>query len=201
MISENDEKDAAELPNNLIGKLLLAMPTMGDLRFHRSVIYICAHDKNGAMGWIVNHKLPGLEFEHLLEQMNLTSDINIDLKALSIPVMSGGPVDAGRGFLLHSNDFKQAETIMVDETFSVTGTIDALKAVAHGQGPSNMLFILGYAGWSAGQLDEELRQNSWLVADPDPAIIFSETNDDKWNMAIAKLGFDPSMLSAEAGRA
>ncbi len=194
------EKDDQN-PSSLVGKLLLAMPTMCDRRFHRSVIFICAHDEHGAMGLVINHKLPGLEFEHLLEQMNMTSNINIDLNALSIPVMSGGPVDAGRGFLLHSNDFIQDETIKVDERFCVTGTLDALKAVAEGHGPEDMLFILGYAGWSAGQLDEELQQNSWLVCDPDPSVIFHESNDEKWDMAIAKLGFDPNMLSGEAGHA
>ena len=185
----------------LVGKLLLATPSMGDPRFRKSVIFICAHDENGAMGLVINHRLPGLEFQSILEQMKITSDIKVDLEALSLPVMSGGPVETGRGFLLHGNDFKHHETIKVDDDYGVTGTIDALKAVVKGEGPEKLLFILGYAGWEAGQLDEELQQNSWLVCDPDPSVIFHETNDEKWAMAFNTLGFDPSMLSGDVGRA
>lgn len=185
----------------LVGKLLLATPTMGDPRFKKSVIFICAHDEHGAMGLVINNRLPGLEFHGILDQMKLTSDITVDLEALSIPVMSGGPVEKGRGFLLHGNDFEQDQTIKVDDHYGVTGTIDALKAIAQGEGPKKVLFALGYAGWDAGQLDEELQQNSWLVCDPDPSVIFHDTYDRKWDMAFAKLGFDPAMLSGDIGRA
>jgi len=182
----------------LTGRLLLAMPAMGDPRFHKAVIFMCAHDANGAMGLVINHTLPGVDLSQLLEQLNLKPE---EHKAPEAPVMSGGPVETARGFVLHSNDFKQADTIRIDDNFSVTGTIDALKAIASGDGPDRMLFILGYAGWSPGQLDREIKQNAWLVADPDPELIFISSPDEKWNMAIRKLGFDPGMLSGEAGRA
>lgn len=193
----------AEIKNDhyLVGKLLIAMPNMGDPRFHKAVIFMCAHDKNGAMGLVINHTLPGLEFENLLEQLGITSDIEIKLDALSLPVMSGGPVEAARGFLLHSNDFEQNDTVKIDDAYYVTGTIDALKAVAEGDGPDQALFILGYAGWSSGQLDQEIQQNAWLVVDPDPDIIFKTVPDEKWTMAAKKLGIDPAMLSGDAGRA
>ncbi len=185
----------------LTGKLLLAMPAMGDPRFHRAVIFICAHDENGAMGLVINNVLPGFEFGKLLSQLGIVSDIEIDLKKLSVPVMSGGPVEAARGFVLHSGDFSRKDTIKIDDLYSVTGTVEALKEIATGNGPDNMLFILGYAGWSAGQLDSEMQQNSWLVVDPDPSLIFHASPDKKWDMAIEKLGIDPLMLSSESGRA
>lgn len=191
------EKDTPYLD----GKLLLAMPTMGDPRFARAVIFLCAHDENGAMGLVVNHRLPGLDFTELLEQLGITANIKLDLEALNLPVMSGGPVESARGFLLHSSDFSRIDTVQVDSQISVTGTLDALEEMAKGHRPENALFILGYAGWGAGQLDQELQQNAWLVVDPDPAIIFHDKADEKWDMAIAKLGFDPAMLSGQAGRA
>jgi len=185
----------------LTGKLLLAMPGMGDLRFHKAVIFICAHDVNGAMGLVVNHTLPGLEFNQLLGQLGIPSNIEVNLSDLSVPIMSGGPVEAARGFLLHSGDFSQDDTIRIDELYSVTGTVDALKEVASGKGPEKMLFILGYAGWSPGQLDEEIQNNSWLVVDPDPSLIFDADPEEKWTRAVQKLGIDPGMLSGTAGRA
>ncbi len=185
----------------LTGKLLLAMPAMGDPRFHRAVIFICAHDENGAMGLVINHILPGFEFGKLLSQLNIVSDIEVDLKKVSVPVMSGGPVEAARGFVLHSGDFSRKDTVKIDDLYSVTGTVEALKDIATGNGPDNMLFILGYAGWSAGQLDSEMQQNAWLVVDPDPSLIFHANPDKKWDMAIEKLGIDPLMLSSESGRA
>lgn len=191
-----DDSDNKKL--YLTGRLLLAMPAMGDPRFHKAVIYMCAHDANGAMGLVINHALPGVDLGQLLEQLNIKQENGHTPDA---PVMSGGPVETARGFVLHSNDFKQADTIKIDDNFSVTGTIDALKAIASGNGPEKMLFILGYAGWSPGQLDQEMQQNAWLVADPDPDLIFTSSADEKWAEAIRKLGVDPGMLSGEAGRA
>lgn len=185
----------------LTGKLLLAMPSMSDPRFERAVIFICGHDENGAMGLMVNHTLVGIKIEQLLDQLGLTSDINVDLEALNMPVMNGGPVDTGRGFLLHGSDFNQEDTIRIDDDFGVTGTIEALKDIASGKTPEQMLFILGYAGWDAGQLENEISQNAWLVVDPDPGLIFSAEADDKWQQAVQKLGFDPAMLSNAGGRA
>ena len=188
-------------PTYLTGKLLLAMPSIGDPRFHRSVIFMAAHDENGAMGLVINNDLPDMDFTQLLTQLNITSDIELDLEKLDMPVMGGGPVEISRGFLLHSSEFKQDDTISIDDDLSITGTTEALKEVANGKGPERALFILGYAGWTPGQLEQELQQNAWLVLDPDPTLIFHDKNDEKWDMAIAKLGVDPAMLSGDIGRA
>ncbi len=193
--------DHSKKDGYLTGKLLLATPFMSDKRFHKSVIYMCSHDENGAMGLVINSLLPNVKFEEVLSQLPIKSEIQIDPAALNMPVLAGGPVESGRGFLLHSNDFKEDQTITVDKDFCVTGTIEALQAIAEGKGPDDKLFILGYAGWTAGQLDAEIKQNAWLVADPDPALIFKVQNEDKWDKAIASLGFDPGMLSGNAGRA
>ena len=190
-----------EKPDNkyLTGRILLAMPSMGDPRFHKAVIYMCAHDEHGAMGLVVNHRLPGVDMKDLLTQLEI--DKPEDKTVEQIPVLSGGPVETARGFVLHSTDFEQGETIKINEEFSVTGTIDALKAIAQGDGPEELLFILGYAGWGAGQLDEELQQNAWLVLDPDKALIFDVKPDTMWDKAIEKIGIDPGMLSSMTGRA
>jgi putative transcriptional regulator len=186
---------------SLTGKILLAMPGMGDPRFHHAVIFMCAHDANGAMGLVINHTLPGMEFRDLLEQLKIASDIRVDINALRIPVLSGGPVEGARGFLLHSSEFKQPDTVSIDPHYSITGTTDALRDVAAGKGPQRLLFILGYAGWGAGQLEAEIQENAWLVMEADPEIIFNAPADDKWQRAFEKLGFDPGRLSQAAGRA
>ncbi len=186
---------------NLVGKLLLAMPAIGDTRFHKSVILICAHDENGAMGLVVNNVLPDIQFHNLLEQLGLSSDIEVDLDRLSMPVMNGGPVEEARGFLLHSAEFAHKDTVKIDDLHSVTGTVEALKKLAMGDGPEQALFVLGYAGWTAGQLETELSQNAWLITESVPDIVFHKHNEEKWNLAVAKMGFDPSMLSSQSGRA
>lgn len=185
----------------LAGKALISMPNMSDPRFQRAVVFMCAHDENGAMGLVVNHAIPGIEFDQLLGQLDIESDIRIDLKTLQIPVMNGGPVENSRGFLLHSADFNQPDTIIVDPHFSVSGTIEALKDVARGAGPSYLLFALGYAGWGPGQLDREIQDSAWLVVEADSDLIFTTPPAEKWEAALQKLGIDPSMLSSYAGRA
>jgi len=185
----------------LTGKLLLAMPGIGDPRFSRAVIFICAHDENGAMGLAINNRAPGLNFEKLLDQLGITSDVTVPRTDLSVPVMEGGPVETARGFLLHSADFKQDDTITINDQLGVTGTTDALKALVGGDVPNSALFVLGYAGWTAGQLEQELQQNAWLVVEPDPALVFHEKEDEKWELGVSKLGFDPAMLSAQTGSA
>lgn len=185
----------------MTGKLLLAMPAMSDPRFKRAVIYICAHDEKGAMGLKINETLADVKFQDLLTQLKVTSDIKVDPKALKTPVMNGGPVETQRGFLLHSGDFSQSDTIRIDERFSVTGTVDALKALAKGEGPKDKIFVLGYAGWGAGQLDQELQQNAWLIVDADENILFESDPAKKWDAALAKLGINPAMLSGDVGRA
>lgn len=185
----------------LKGKLLLAMPSMGDPRFHRAVIFICEHDENGAMGLVVNHALSGIEFTELVKQLKIESDIMVNFDALDLPVMCGGPVETARGFLLHSGDFIRPDTMPVNQGYGVTGTIDALREVANGNRPKGLLFILGYAGWDAGQLESEIQQNIWLVTEPDPELIFTGEPDEKWTKAVRQMGIDPGRLSAEAGNA
>lgn len=185
----------------LTGKLLLAMPGISDPRFNKAVILVCSHDEKGAMGLVINHTLPGVSFEELVDQLKIKSDITLDASNFSLPIMSGGPVESGRGFILHSTDFKRSETMTIADLYGITGTIEALRDVLMGNKPKDMLFILGYAGWTAGQLDAELQQNSWLVVDPDPSIIFHSVVEDKWKLAIGKLGINPSIFSGMAGSA
>ena len=187
--------------NYLAGKLLIAMPSMADPRFHRAVIFICAHDAKGAMGLVINQKLAGLQFGDLLGQLKIPSNIKVDMTSATFPVMLGGPVEGARGFLLHTGDFKQTDTITINDDYAVTGTVDALKEVALGRGPEHMMFLLGYSGWGAGQLEQELQDNAWLVVDPDPAIMFEAGPEEKWERAVGKLGVNPAMLSGAAGRA
>lgn len=199
MAQSNDRKSTND--GYLTGKLLIAMPSMGDPRFHRAVIFMCSHDENGAMGLVVNQTLPGVAFHELIGQLDIRSDIVIDLKKYQVPVMNGGPVESARGFLLHSPDFRREETVLIDGQYGVTGTVEAVKEIMTGKGPDNLLFILGYAGWSAGQLDWEIQQNAWLVTDANPGIVFDRDNDSKWTKAVGQLGFDPGMLSGAAGSA
>lgn len=194
-------KDTSSKEGYLAGKLLLAMPSMRDPRFEHAVIYLCSHDENGAMGLVINNALPGMQFKHLLNELDIASDIEVDPNVLKTPLMNGGPVDTGRGFLLHSRDFQVKESISMDDEIYISGTIDSLKAMAKGSGPEERLIMFGYAGWSAGQLDEEIQNNSWLVSDADPALIFGAADEDKWQKAVSGLGFDPAMLSGNAGRA
>lgn len=188
--------------NGLTGKILLAMPGMGDPRFHRAVIVLCAHDSSGAMGIVINHTLPGVDFGQLISQMDIDVSSGDRLPpAGRVPVINGGPVENTRGFILHSADFMQEGTIRIDGNISVTGTVDALRAVAEGKGPDQMIFALGYSGWGPGQLDRELQDNVWLVFDCDPEIVFGVAPDKKWEQALRRMGMDPLMLSSRAGRA
>lgn len=200
-MSTKNEKDQDKQDRNLAGRLLLAMPSLGDPRFQRAVIFVCAHDEKGAMGLVINHALPGLDIAQLMKQLHIEPGATPDEKMIHFPVLNGGPVETARGFILHSSDYSQPDTVRIDEHFSVTGTIDALKAIASGDGPDKMLFVLGYAGWSAGQLDQELQENAWLVTEADPDLIFTTDVDTKWNAAVRKIGIDPAMLSSDAGRA
>ena len=194
-----DHKEKEKSPY-LTGQLLLAMPSLGDYRFQKAVIFICAHDEQGAMGLVINQTLPGIEMADLLEQLNIDqTDTNI--KNDNMPIMKGGPVETSRGFILHTNDFKQDDTIEVNNEYSVTGTIDALKAITEGKGPKEMRFILGYSGWSPGQLDKEIQENSWLITNADRDVLFETKPEETWDKAVKRLGIDPGQLSNDAGRA
>ncbi len=185
----------------LKGKALLAMPNMGDPRFHHAVIYICTHDAKGAMGFVINDVLPGMVFENLLEELEIKDEVQAKASILKTPIFRGGPVEMGRGFLLHSKDFEDKETSHVTEDLAITGTIEALKAVAEGKGPREKLIMFGHAGWEAGQLDSELQQNSWLVADANADFIFNIPHADKWAVALKSIGVNPAQLSGAAGQA
>ena len=179
------------------GQLLIAMPGIMDERFYKTVIYICAHSEDGAMGLILNHIMTGISFQELLEQL----EIDGVTTSIDPPIHFGGPVDVGRGFVLHTNDFKQEGTIEVDEKIFLTSTLDILKAIAKGDGPRKSLLALGYAGWSAGQLDEEIRANGWLQAPADDDLLFGADQRSKWEKSIAKIGINPVMLSGESSHA
>lgn len=181
----------------LAGQCLVAMPLMTDPRFARSVIYLCAHTPEGAMGLVINRTIDALTFPDLLEQLGIESTPHCG----RIHVHFGGPVEAGRGFVLHSADYVQDATMIVDRQMALTATVDVLKAIALGRGPRRSILALGYAGWSPGQLDTELRDNIWLTVPADEDLIFGGDLDNKWERAMAKLGITISMLSAQAGHA
>ena len=181
----------------MAGQLLIAMPSMQDPRFAKTVIYMCAHSADGAMGLVVNEVLESLTLPDLLEQLGIkTAGLDDQIK-----VHFGGPVESGRGFVLHSVDYVQESTMVVDGNFALTATLDILKAIATGEGPSCSLLALGYAGWGPGQLDSEIKANGWLHVLPDNDLVFGPDLETKWDRAVAKLGVDTRMLSGEAGHA
>lgn len=181
----------------LEGNLLIAMPQMSDPRFARSVIYLCAHSSEGAMGLVVNKLIESITFPDLLRQLNIDADSADE----QIRVHFGGPVESGRGFVLHSDDYVQESTLVVNDGIALTATIDVLRSIASGSGPRHSMLALGYAGWAPGQLDAEIQANGWLHVDPDSDLIFGGDLDAKWEKSINKLGIDVSLLSSEAGRA
>lgn len=181
----------------LTGQLLLAMPAMEDPRFVRAVIYICAHTADGAMGLLINRRCSTISFPGLLEQL----EIDIRGTAPHIPIYSGGPVETGRGFVLHSADYVQDSTLVVSETIALTATVDILTAIAESRGPRSSLIALGYAGWGPEQLENEIQRNGWLTAEADEELIFNTEMQMKWPRAMAKIGVDVSMLSSDAGHA
>ena len=180
----------------LAGHLLVAMPNMRDPRFERTVIYMCVHNAEGAMGLVINKAVGSLTFQQLLRQLGIPKDAASDRR-----VHFGGPVEMGRGFVLHTDEYEQESTVKVRPGFAVTATIDILKAIAEGGGPEKALLALGYAGWAPGQLDGEIQANGWLHAPADQAIVFDDELDTKWLRAISKIGVDLALLSGEAGHA
>lgn len=181
----------------LAGQVLIAMPQMQDPRFARSVVYLCAHSAEGAMGIMINRLFDGLSFPELLDQLDIPSTPQCD----QIRVHFGGPVEGGRGFVLHSDDYMHDTSMLVAEGIALTATVDVLKAIALGMGPRKCLLALGYAGWSAGQLDAEILENSWLNVPADEALLFGHDLDHKWEVALHKLGIDFATLSVAAGHA
>ena len=182
---------------SLAGQLLVAMPQMADSRFERSVIYMCAHSKDGALGLVVNRPFKKITFPALLDQL----DIERAPDARPIRVLAGGPVEEGRGFVLHSDDYVRDDTLKVEGGFALTATIEILKALAKGEGPSRSILALGYSGWGPGQLEREITENGWLNVPADASIVFDTMLDTKWERALAKLRLTPSTLSGVAGHA
>ncbi len=189
----------------LDGQFLVAMPSMEDERFARSVIYLCAHSDEGAMGIVVNQAVPQIAFPDLLVQLDIIPDgpeIRLPRAASRMIVQRGGPVETGRGFVLHSADyFAENSTLPIDEDICLTATLDVLKAIASGSGPERAILALGYAGWGAGQLEQEIQANGWLSLKGDARLIFDLDLGGKYSRALALIGVDPVMLSGEAGHA
>jgi putative transcriptional regulator len=181
----------------LTGQLLIAMPTMADPRFAQSVVYLYAHNSDGAMGLVLNRPLVRPTFDDLLRQLEIAPVP----PARQIKLCSGGPVENGRGFVLHTGDWTGEGSLRVDGALALTASLDVLKAIAQGGGPRQGLLALGYAGWGPGQLDVELQQNAWLSAPADETLLFDGDHETKWRRALGNLRVDPLLLSASAGHA
>ena len=204
MTQKHPGESHAQIDPNLLkgespfrNQLLIAMPGMEQGFFHRSVVYLCAHSDAGAMGIVINQKLPDIDFKDLLAQLSLPrSELSME------PIVHfGGPVETGRGFVLHSTDFMRDDTVRINDRMAITGTIDILRALAEGRGPERSIFALGYAGWGPGQLEEELRANAWLTMPADDEVMFETALSRKWDAAMTRLGINPATLSSHSGRA
>ncbi len=203
---DNTTTGKSPLPSNLEGQFLVAMPSVKGPHFERSVVYICSHDKQGAMGLIVNQVSDQITFPDLLKQIEILGEsagaISLPSPARRMQVLDGGPVDQGRGFVLHSGDYMLKDsTLQVANDICLTATIEILRALAEGTGPTSALLTLGYAGWSAGQLEEELQNNSWLTCEPDASMLFECAPEDLYDRSLDLMGIDLSMLSSDVGHA
>ncbi len=189
----------------LDGKCLVAMPSLQDNFFVRSVVYVCAHSEDGAMGIILNHPAEGVNFVDLLLQLKVVDSaeqIRLTGATGDMRVLAGGPVDSSRGFVLHSSDYRAAEaTMAIDDTVSMTATLDVLRAIAQGQGPERAVLALGYAGWSPGQLEQEILANSWMICPADSFLLFDQAHESKYERALGAIGVDLGFLSDDAGHA
>ncbi len=199
------QKSSETRDGYLDGQLIVAMPAMLDSRFSRAVIYMCAHSADGAMGIIINQRAPNIEFDELLEQLNIVPSeerISLPSSLHAMAVHLGGPVETGRGFVLHSADYFKAEsTLPIDEAVCLTATIDILRDIATGSGPDKALLALGYAGWAPGQLENEIHANGWLHCAADAELIFDPEVGQKYGRAMHKIGIDPIRLVNDAGHA
>jgi putative transcriptional regulator len=190
----------------LDGHFLIAMPNMADERFHRTVVFICAHSDDGAMGFIINRP-QGMCFSELIGKLDLEKSARISSsgsssgKPADLPVLSGGPVDTGRGFVLHTDDYHSQSTMPVSEELCLTATVDILRAINEGRGPERGIMLLGYAGWAPGQLEEEMAANSWLSCPANDELVFDSMTDDKYERVLEMMGVKPAMLSMQAGHA
>jgi putative transcriptional regulator len=183
---------------DLTGKLLIAMPGMGDPRFEHSLIFLCSHTDEGSMGLMINKPTQDVTMTMLMEQLNI--QLGTDLRGK--PVHIGGPVETGRGFVLHSTDFRSdMATLNIGDNFRMTATLDVLENIAAGTGPDKRLLMLGYSGWGPGQLEGEIARNGWLICDATIELVFDTPGPDYWEQALASLGIPAMALSAEGGHA
>jgi putative transcriptional regulator len=199
----NDDSLQSEDPGCLSGQLLIAMPGLTDSNFSRTVIYICAHTSSGAIGFVLNRQ-QSLTFEQLLLQLELIGDgdiIALPRQARRMRVQTGGPVETGRGFVLHSDSYSSRSTMPVSENICVTATTDILRAISENRGPNEAIVMMGYSGWGAGQLESEISANGWLTCPATPEFIFGDAIDEKYDQAFACLGIDPARLSSDYGSA
>lgn len=181
----------------LTGKFLVAMPGMQDPRFEDTIVYVCGHDATGAMGLVVNKLIDSITFRGLMDQL----DIEVENSLPNVPIHFGGPIEMGRGFVLHSNDYVHDSSVKINKEVTLTATIDILRDIAKKEGPNHYLLALGYTGWSPGQLEIELKSNGWLEIEGDLEILFKVPIELKRSKALVKLGIDPSMLSSISGHA
>ena len=189
-------RDTAAGGFHLTGQLLIAMPGMRDLRFNNSVVYLCAHGAEGAMGLVVNKVMDSLTVPELLAHLEVPAPA---LKPA--PVHFGGPMETARGFVLHTGDYAEDSTLTIAPDFALTTTLDVLRAIGRGDGPRRALLALGFASWAPGQLDAEIQANAWLHGPANADLVFDQADDSKWTGAIAALGIDLTMLSTVAGHA
>lgn len=189
-------KAAMDAPVSFSGQFLLALPGIGDPRFEKAVIAMCAHDEQGALGIGVGHILPGITLHALLEQLDIATGVAPDC-----PIHAGGPVEPERGFVLHSTDWTGGDSLLVDGRWAMTSTLDILRAIAEGSGPRDWLVSLGYAGWGAGQLDDEMRRHGWLATRGEESLLFAHPAHRRWTAALRSAGIDPALLAATSGQA
>ncbi|AIK95821.1 YqgE/AlgH family protein [Candidatus Odyssella acanthamoebae] len=182
----------------LTGKLLIAMPFQEDPRFYQSVIYICGHDDTGAMGLIVNKPLLTVEFSDLLEQLGIEHTKKL---VPNLPIYYGGPVEVGRGFVLHTPDYLSDSSVVIDGDFALTATVDVLRALSHNHGPVKSMMALGYVGWGTGQLEQEINNNEWLVLEATPDLVFDDNYEGLWRAAMLSIGINPNNITIDFGHA
>lgn len=194
---EQGKTDKSRANGYFTGKLLVASPFLEDANFAQSVIYVCAHDSHGAIGLVINKVLSDLTIEGLFKQLGVESFSEMD----GVVVNCGGPVEMSRGFVLHTTDYKTDTTVIVDEYFALTSTLEILRAIAQKKGPKNFLICLGYVGWSAGQLEQEIQENNWTVVSANVDLAFNPCLEEKWKDSFSAIGVDPSILSLEIGHA
>lgn len=180
------------------GQCLVAMPGMEDSRFHHSVIYVCAHTQEGAMGLAINHPIKEISFESLLSQLNIEHSMMMPAMP---PILAGGPMDVIRGFVLHSPEYTSEATMPMGQLTSLTVTTEVIRDISKGIGPQNFLIALGYAGWEAGQLEQEIKENAWLPVEASTDLLFTLSPEKKWDYALQRMGIDPLRLSSEQGKA